>query len=54
MEEPNWKEIAIAHTDDEDCDLDHHGSCQAHDWFGEGPCPNGVVRKWLEQNEQAS
>jgi septal ring factor EnvC (AmiA/AmiB activator) len=25
------------------CHLDHHGSCQEHNWFGEGECPNAIA-----------
>ena len=34
---------------DDPCDLDHHGSCQAHNWFGDGECPHARARKALKQ-----
>jgi hypothetical protein len=32
-------------VDDEPCSLDHHGHCQAHDWFAEGECNVARARR---------
>jgi len=38
----------LAYSDE--CDLDHHGSCQAHNWFGEGECPHARAQKILKKS----
>lgn len=39
----------MAYTDE--CDLDHNGACQAHNYFGEGECPNARAAKLLKNSE---
>jgi hypothetical protein len=34
-------------TSDEECDLDHHGNCQMHNFFGEGECPHAVAKRLI-------
>jgi hypothetical protein len=34
-------------VDDEPCSLDHHGHCQAHDWFAEGECNVARARRLI-------
>lgn len=36
-------------ADDEPCNFDHHGSCQAHDYVLEPgeQCPNETAKQWL-------
>lgn len=31
-----------------ECDLDHDGACQEHNWFGDGECPHARARRMLE------
>ena len=35
-------------VDTGDCDLDHHGYCQAHGWMSEGVCPHFRAKMFLE------
>lgn len=34
-----------------DCRLDHHGYCQAHDWFGDERCPHARAKELLKDNK---
>lgn len=36
-------------ADSQPCDLDHHGYCQAHDWFEDGECPDARAKLALEK-----
>ena len=38
-------------ADDEPCDLDHDGGCQAHNSFGDGECRNAHARRLLDVAE---
>jgi hypothetical protein len=35
--------------DEEECWYDHHGYCQAHNWFGETLCPHKRAQEYLER-----
>ncbi len=39
--------------DVEPCDLDHHGNCQPHNYFGEGECRNARGLKLLLKKKDA-
>ena len=61
IDQPNWKEIALALYESEPCHFDHGGFCQTH---GKGidhrprrddddePCPHAVIAAWLKENEE--
>jgi hypothetical protein len=34
------------------CRLDHHGYCQEHDWFNEGPCPHKRAKEFLAKMDE--
>ena len=40
-------------TDDDACDLDHHGYCQMHNWFSEERCPNARAIEYFDGKEPA-
>ncbi len=42
------KRIVTDLYDDSPCDLDHHGSCQAHNWFGQSECPHARAEALLK------
>jgi len=37
-----------------ECDLDHHGNCQAHNYFGDGRCPHAVAESLVREAEAAT
>lgn len=39
--------------DDEPCRFDHHGYCQEHGSFGEGPCATAAVKEFLDRARHA-
>lgn len=44
------RELIDWFADDEPCDLDDHGGCQAHSHFEPDPgeeCPNAIALRWL-------
>jgi len=36
--------------DDDPCEFDHHGNCQAHDWFGVNKCPQARILELMDRN----
>lgn len=38
--------------DNEPCDLDHHGYCQAHLWLDEGRCPVAAAKDLIEEADR--
>jgi hypothetical protein len=60
IDQPNWKEIALALYESEPCHFDHSGFCQTH-YKGydpdeacddEKPCPHAVIAAWVKENEE--
>lgn len=43
-------ELLYSLTSPDDCDLDHHGYCQAHAWFHDGECPDARAKRVLAQH----
>ena len=44
-----WSDLVADLIDEGDCDLDHHGYCQAHDWMQKGICPHFRAKLLLEK-----
>ena len=34
-------------VDDDECEFDHHGYCQAHNWYQDSVCPRERARAFL-------
>ena len=48
------KDVLGALTDDDDCQYDHHGYCQAHGWMTtETRCANARARDMLASQEDS-
>jgi hypothetical protein len=47
------EELLDTFADSEACSFDHHGHCQAHGWFGEGPCNMARARALLARRADA-
>ena len=40
-------------VDEDNCEFDHHGFCQAHGWFGTDPiCPHGRAKSFLKRKRR--
>ncbi len=51
---PNYKDLMALLSDfceRSDCDLDHNGACQEHNWFGEEECPHARAGRMLEAHD---
>jgi hypothetical protein len=44
---PDLEAIVRDLIDPDECDLDHHGYCQAHGWLQEGECPHARAKALL-------
>ena len=44
---PDLEAIVRDLIDPDECDLDHHGYCQAHGWLQEGECPHAWAKALL-------